>query len=298
MSQSNPIEATPTLVSDRAAAAFAAMAAEIRAVPEAELLPVTLDVLTVITTVLGALPELRAVRAQITATWRDFNLDQFDKLEQYTLALNHAQGVYKASSAPKTAVAELAQALTVQRDQLLANAESLAAFDLIDGERLKHVKTAPGYRPLAGDIFALATIYQDHWSAVEGRTPVTLAALTEAKESALELLEAVGLRDQTPLTLGEAALVRQQAFTLLVRTYEQARKAVVYLRGDEGANEVAPSLYALRGSRRRAADEEAVESAEGAEKDAKATNGKDGAEPPSFKLDNPDNLPITHPFVQ
>ncbi len=53
-----------------------------------------------------------------------------------------------------------------------------------------------------------------------------------------------------PAVIDGAAEIRQQAFTLFIRTYDQLRRAVHYLRWEHGdAEEIAPSLYAA--SRRR-----------------------------------------------
>ena len=297
MSQSNPIIEDAIVDKDPSEAAFDALFAEISSVPESELVPVTLDVLTAVTTVLGALPELRAMRGDIEAKWRDFDLVQFDKIEQYTLALNYAQSVYKTSSAPKTGIVQLVSELTVIRDRLFADATALSNYGLIDSERLKHCKTATGYRPIAGDVFALATVFKDHWAAVEGKTAVTLAHLGQAKNMALALLEAVGLREQAPITVGEAALVRQKAFTLFVRAYDEARRAVLYLRAKAGdADNVAPSLYALRGSRRRAAEAE-LDVTPTAPVAVGGTAGSPPRPAPSIKIDNPLGLPIDNPFA-
>jgi hypothetical protein len=106
-------------------------------------------------------------------------------------------------------------------------------------------------------VLTLATVFRDHWEQVQGQSPVTLASLVKARNLADELLEAKGLKDQAPVTSGEAALTRQKAFTLLVRTYEKARRAVHYLCPTEGeADEIAPSLYGARGNARRSTKEE------------------------------------------
>jgi hypothetical protein len=79
-------------------AAFDQLLAEITAVPESELLQLNLDVLEVVTTVLGRLPMIRAMREEIDATFKRFDLARFDKLERYALALSHAHTLWRSSA--------------------------------------------------------------------------------------------------------------------------------------------------------------------------------------------------------
>jgi hypothetical protein len=89
------------------AAGFKRVEAEIRSVPERELVPVNVDVLGAVTTVLGALPELRALRAQF-AELRGFDLASFDKLRDYALALGHAHAMYPAAGGAAVALRQRA----------------------------------------------------------------------------------------------------------------------------------------------------------------------------------------------
>jgi hypothetical protein len=63
-------------------------------------------------------------------------------------------------------------------------------------------------------------------------------------------VRAAGQREQGPAVVVETARIRQQAFTLLVKAYDETRRAVSFLRWREGdADTIAPSLYAGRGGR-------------------------------------------------
>jgi hypothetical protein len=58
-------------------------------------------------------------------------------------------------------------------------------------------------------------------------------------------LTAVGEREQLPVAKETSAETRKRAFTLFVRSYDQLRRAAVYLRWDEGdADAFVPSIYA------------------------------------------------------
>ncbi len=294
MAQSNLVfenVPTPKLATEEA---YDNILAEIVAVPDEELTTVNIDVVAAVTTVIGSLPEIKAFRSSIEAEWRNFDFVQFDKLETYALALNHAHSLYRGAFAPRANVIELAADLGLMRDRMLSNAQSLASLGLINGERLKTVKTVTGYKALASDVLTLGTVFKEHWSNVEGKTPYTPAELHRSGSAALELLTAVGLREQTPVLVGEAALTRQRAFTLFVRAYDEARRAVHYLRAKAGdADRIAPSLYAGRTVRRRNGEQEVIDTA--AAPNASA-NGAEAAAP-AIIIDNRAGLPVDNPFT-
>jgi hypothetical protein len=89
------------------------------------LLPINLDVMTVTTTVLGALPELRRWEPELRAEIRAFDAALADRLERYTVALQQAQARYNATSSRRESLVPLAADLARLRKQLLSQARSL-----------------------------------------------------------------------------------------------------------------------------------------------------------------------------
>lgn len=276
--------------------AFERLRAEIEGVPDDELISISIDVMAAITTLIGALPELRALRPELDRHLRTFDFERFDRLEDYALALSHANTRYRSASAPKGDIVKMADELTAIRDRFLANALSLAAHGLLDPTRLEECKTANGYRPLVGDVFILVNVFKDNWNALEGKTPITLTALQSAGHLALELLAAVGEREQAPVLVGEATLTRLRAFTLFSRVYEDVRRAVQYVRGKAGdADAIMPSLYAGRGPKRRTGDNVGKPSTEDDVPSNPSTAQVD--DPPPIRIDNPHGFPLTPPFT-
>lgn len=258
MSPTHLLPATITSTSqDELLVAYESVAAEIAAVPEDQLLPVTLDVLGAVVTLTGVLPRLRELRPQLEAELPRFDLTQLDKLGAYAQALSLLQGVYKSASTPKSDVASLAADLIAIRDRMYSSALALVDCGLLEAARLQSYKKEIGYRAIAGDVLTLVAVFHDSASIVKGRTALDLSLLGKWRTQAYELIEAVGLRDKAPASSGAVARTRQKAFTLLVRAYEKVRNAVSYLRADEGdAETIAPSLYAGRGPSRRGSKRE------------------------------------------
>jgi hypothetical protein len=237
----------------RSAAAYQDLLSEIQAIPEDSLSPILIDIPTAVTTVLGALPRIRELRPEIEETLRKFDFAEFDKLEQYTLAVSHAHTLHRAAHGPKLPIARMGRELAVIRDLLLSDARSLAGHRLISSERFARCRATPGYRALAYDVLILVEVLKEAWAQVHDRTPVTLPELDSAAASAEKLLMAVGLKDQAVPTAAEATAMRRKAFALFLRVYARARAAVGYLRAEIGdADEIAPSLYAGRAKRKKA----------------------------------------------
>jgi hypothetical protein len=269
---------TPESGLPRSAAAYEDLLPEIQAVPEESLSPILIDIPTAVTTVLGALSRIGELRPEIVETLRKFDFAEFDRLEQYTLAVSHAHALHRAAHEPKASIATMGRELAQVRDVLLLDARSLAAHRLINAERLAGCRPTPGYRALAYDVLTLVEVLREAWDQVHDRTPVTLPELNEAAGSAERLLTAVGLRDQAAPKVAEATVLRRKAFALFLRVYARARAAVQYLRAEIGdADEIAPSLYAGRAKRRKAG----AEAPEGTAAPAEAGNGSGAAPVPA-----------------
>jgi hypothetical protein len=68
-----------------------------------------------------------------------------------------------------------------------------------------------------------------------------------ASRIGLRLTRLVGLREQGPARLAVATELRLRAYTLVVRTYQEARSAISYLRRrEEDVEAIAPSLFSGR----------------------------------------------------
>jgi hypothetical protein len=274
-------------------AAYTAVLPEITALPDDRAVAVNIDIVSAVTSLLGMLPELRSLRPQIQEELPKFDLGRFDKLQQYALALSHANTVHRGTFTPKGSIADQGAELTAIRDRLYTTAQALVSFGLMDASQIKDCKKAVGYRPTAADVLMLVEAFKEKWSNIEGKAPVTLPALHDAGNRALELLNAVGLKEQGPVSSSEAATLRQKAFGLFLRAYEDARRAVTYLRHYAGdADEIIPSLYTNRGNRRTRDDatDDVASSATPAPPGAQAA-------PDSVDVDNSAGMPVTSPFT-
>ncbi|AUX22078.1 uncharacterized protein SOCEGT47_025790 [Sorangium cellulosum] len=110
------------------------------------------------------------------------------------------------------------------------------------------VQKATFSRASCGHEFAL---FGGSWAEIAGKTAATQEEVKRAGEIGPQIIAALGVREhgKGPGPT-EAADKRARAFSLLVHAYDQTRRAVAYLRWDEGdADTIAPSLYKGRAGR-------------------------------------------------
>jgi len=179
-----------------------------------------------------------------------FDLARFSRLRLYALALGHTHAVYRAATGPSDAVVAMSERVAEFREMLHADAMALAKRGLLEEASVAKLKSGLGYKNLAFDVVSLVSLFRDRWAGISSKTAVQVAELDEAARLAQKLITGVGLREQAPAAVGAAALARQKAFTLFVKAYDDARRAVTFLRWhQDDVDSIAPSLYAGRGGR-------------------------------------------------
>ncbi len=246
------------LVKDEALVAdgFERVKADLLAVPAERLERVNVDVQSATRTILGALPEIKALRERIVKELPQFDITSFDKLEDYVQAFKYAQSGFQIATEPADELNALTEAGNELRERLLADANALTLYKLFDGSQLEMLKGGNGFNNLAEDLELLSRAMLANWSKIQGKALTPLEDVQTASRIGLRLTRLAGLREQGPARLAEATELRQRAFHVVVRTYEEARDAIRFLRRREGdLEDIAPTLYSGRG-RRRSTEEE------------------------------------------
>ncbi|MEI9948722.1 MAG: hypothetical protein WDO74_06995 [Pseudomonadota bacterium] len=224
--------------------AFERVKPELAKLAAEELLQVNLDVSAALQTILGVLPEAKALREQMVKELPSFDVASFDRLEDYALALSVTQTAYLVATEPPSDLQPLTDEAIQLRETLLRDAQALARRNLIDGAQLAGLKGVNGYKNIAQDLQILSKILQDAWPSIQGKAATTTDELKTASQMSTRLSRVVGLREQGPAQVAAATDTRLRAFTLVLRTYEDARRAVTYLRARQGdVDTIVPSLY-------------------------------------------------------
>ena len=227
--------------------ALARVRPEAMALDSNDLAQVSLDIPGAVITARGCIAELQALRARIVAELPSFDIERFDKIETYAHALTQANGDYLSSSAPPMPIAELTEELKGIRDMLISDVTAAARRGLVDGTPLNELKGTTGAKNIATDIVTLSSLINRNWAKLQGLSALKLEEIERAEQLAESLQGALGTKEQQAAKATEDADMRQRVYTLFVKAYDHARRAVIYLRWDEGdADEIAPSLWAGR----------------------------------------------------
>lgn len=282
---------------------------ELKALPEKELVQVQLDIPDTVATVLGSLPDIRALRPEIEATMKGFDLVAFDKLEDYALALADAHTEYQIATKPMDDLDQMVEEGTKLRAKLDADSKALATHGLIDREKLAELQGGTAYKSLATDLSIYAKVFSKSWSDIQNRVASNMADVERAAKIGQRLIRVIGLREQATQTVEEATDVRLRAYTMLLRVYDEVRRAVTFLRWQHrDADSIAPSLFAGRTRRKPAAapppaaDNPTVPPAGTVSlpkqpSGAKPTNPGDTAPAQSLSGASPGSLPGREPFI-
>jgi hypothetical protein len=232
-------------------AALDKVRAEMNALTVDEMLQVTIDPLTAVGSARGAYPQIMKLRDQIVAL-PGFNPNYVDQFETYALATHYTQMLLQAASTPPEQFQELITETATLRETLFNDATALAKRGLISRKPLESLKGPNGFRNIASDVMTLSVVLRSAWPKLVGKTSVTEAELDRAEVLSDQVINDLGLREQAPASIAEVSIDRQKAFTLFMTAYDQLRRAVAYLRWNEGdADSIAPSLYSGRASSKK-----------------------------------------------
>ncbi|MGK3986025.1 hypothetical protein WME99_23465 [Sorangium sp. So ce136] len=245
----------------QAAAAFDRILPEIEALSPDRLIAIKVDIPRAVSQVLGVLPGLLALRPAIAEHLQTHDVALLDRLETYALAAWYAHLQWLSSGGAENALKPLLAEAIPLRENLLGDAEALARRGLLDAATVAEIRAGQGHIDMANDLVALSALFSASWSAITGKTAATEEEVKRAGEIGPQLLAALGVREhgKGPGPT-EAADKRARAFALLVHAYDQTRRAVSYLRWNEGdAETIAPSLYKGRGGRAASSSDTAAE---------------------------------------
>jgi hypothetical protein len=243
---------------------------------------INLDISQAVSLALGVLPGLAFLRPAMVKL-PDFEIAHFDKLETYALGAWYAHLLALPPASAANPVQLLLEEASDLRGRLLGDAEALAARGLLDLDSVQAIRKGQGNMDTANDLVALSALMGASWEKIENKTAASAEEVHRAGDLGPLLIAALGVRDHgAAATPAEAADRKVRAFALFTGAYDQVRRAVSYLRWNEGdADSLAPSLYKGRGGSRGAS---AAKGEGGAEADpaepgaGEAPGGGDGGE--------------------
>jgi hypothetical protein len=235
------------------AAAYERVRPDLDALPTEEVGRITANVPSVVATVFGALPAIEALADDIRGL-PHIDHARLGKLRDDNLALYHVGVLAMHLPEGKALISTLMAEASPLRARLLLSAEVLAIYGLVDAAHVASIRSGAGQLDTANDLTALARLFRAGGDAIFSKSPATRAEIDRAAVLGLQIIAALGRRkvgsdgERVPSRHEDD---RARAFRLVVRAYDEARRAVSFLRWHEGdADQLVPSLFS--GKRRRA----------------------------------------------
>jgi hypothetical protein len=137
------------------------------------------------------------------------------------------------------------------RTQLRSDAANLALHGWVDEAALAPLTGDMGHRNVAYELMSLVSIHRGALDKTAGRSAVTADDLRAAEATANRLLDTVAKRDARIKTQAETAEQRRRAFTLMLKSYEEACRAMTFVRWySRDSDRLMPSLYTNKGNTR------------------------------------------------
>jgi hypothetical protein len=211
-----------------------------------ELVRPNVDVGRAVGMVLVSEPKIAALRRAMERELPEFDAGVVDRLRPVALAAGYANVVF-GPSPEETANKRLIAEATKLRVRLVRQAKALVEVELIEAavvDKIRHIRT---HRGLANNLIALSHLFRKEWDEIENVTVVSDEEVRRAGKLGMSLLEQLGSKDVASAAESEAsraAEIRVRAYTLLAKTYDEVRRAVIYMRWRYGdADEIAPSFH-------------------------------------------------------
>jgi hypothetical protein len=253
----NADKSVPPITANVAETAFKETQAELDALDSSDLVATNVNIPMCVTIALGAEPLLQPFVPQIEGQLPHHLVHCVTDLRRYALAAWYAY----LASVPLPRGEDAVKTLLVEagplREALLVAAEALAHRRLFDPARVAEIRAGHGHVDTANDLLALSSLFSGAWPMVANKTAIEEHEVQRAGAVGAELLVALGEREVVGAKKppAEAQELRGRAFTLLVRAYNECRRAIAYLRWYEGdADVIAPSLFRRRGQAKPASD--------------------------------------------
>lgn len=225
-------------------AAYEATLPEMRALREESIGWIEHDVTRIASLAITYFPKIESLFPEFYQFGPAFHDDWVRDLVRYAHAALHAYSVYRDNPEPDGSLPHLVKRAGALRTLLVMDCLDLVERELLSDRWYKDFSGGVGAQSIACDLLVLRSLLREARAKRQLQLASTLHDLDEAEILAETILRRwADPRNSEPL-IWEPADLHLRAFTLLDRAYQEARRAVVFLRwGKEDDHEYAPEPY-------------------------------------------------------
>jgi hypothetical protein len=216
--------------------------------------PFTFDPVHAVTVISRASEQIAALNLPL-GQLITFDAKYVEKMVVYAQALSYIQAEIDACSQQKSQLAEQATEAYKLRSLMFAYADVLCMANLMDPQAVAKIKEGSGYEDLAQDLAALRVLYGKTSGAISG--PITQQLLDRGGALADMMKPEIDAMQSGDLV--RLLVERRQTAFLASKAHRQVRRAILFLREEEGdADTIIPSLHQYGGGRPASKDKDTL----------------------------------------
>ena len=229
---------------------------EIEALSTTDLAPLNVELVSATSLALGVSDRILTFRERM-AKLPEFDIRSIDRLVDYAKAAWYVYVTNLPVPEPADA-ANLIEEVGKLRAKLLMWAVPLVGAGKFEESAIAKIKEGSGNKDAPSDVVALVGLYRAKWDEIKSMCGVTEEDLNRGAQIGPAVFALVSRREaKTSASTPEGSLRVRRAWTLLDRAYTQCRRALQFLRAEEGdADLIAPSLRKNSGTRASGAESE------------------------------------------
>lgn len=263
---------------------------------ESELVRVTTDLEATSVTAIGAVPKIKAAVPDVQRKLPQHDMKYFHHFEAIAWALAYVCAQVNATEEENralTAQAESIKAKLTDVKNFLVNHAKSAGINMT---ALRKIGTEFGYKALLTDSDTVIALLLQHWDALASKLPADAPPPQKFDEELAAFRTALAIKEQNPEGPRLELIRRRRVNTLFRRAVADIREALIYTYGESKVGDYIPGFSnssGKSGSRNEASDEDERPEAAPTQENVSARQ-----RPSGFVINNPENLPITPPFIE
>jgi hypothetical protein len=237
--------------------AYAAMESEIAAIPDDQLTRISVDIPYAHRIVIASADKIELYLDDLQQL-AFYNMEYVYKIRLIADACRHAHLLATSPDSTDPRAPERVKDAVELRGRLLGSAELLALYGHVPLDLVASIRAGAGNVDLTNDLERLKALFKKLPEVLRKSVLVTDEMIQRAGTTARELAHMFGIREFGGVAdVNRPQLMRQKAYLLLTRAYDECRRGITFLRAPHGdADLSAPSLYLKQRKRTSSANVE------------------------------------------
>jgi hypothetical protein len=267
------------------------------AIPESELQRVNTDLTASSVSARGAWPKIKTARADILRKNPTHDMTLFDAYEDICISLGHVDAQVNATEEENRVLTGQWEAIKAEVIHAKNFLLGLAGYLDINEVPLRKLGSEFGHRATLTDANTVIELLAQNWPKFGETPPFSAERLQEFDAEVAAFGVAVGVKEQNPEGPRVELMRRRRVNTLFRLANASIREAIIYTYGEARVGEFVPSFSNATGKSRGTNKEDAT-NPQGDTFTEVQENASARQRPSGFVINNPENLPITPPFIE